>query len=204
QYYIMVYDDTADGQVSFTNAKVCDSVDFSESDDPFGCNGPNCFPRHMDIGRENWPFMVLNFNETSKTVNLFSRKFDIDVDSTPILSLYVSATNYDGSPVTGTINLTEIMGMDFSAFEEGEKTFGPPPMVNMLENVSGTKYINLTDGNAYIDMGVGNLTAGPYDLRAVVNNTGSLLTEILSGEDMFFFVMGDMMMDGPPPEGEGM
>ncbi|RLG13547.1 MAG: hypothetical protein DRN66_03960, partial [Candidatus Nanohalarchaeota archaeon] len=202
QYYVMVYDNTADGQIRFDKAKVCDSVDFSESDDPFGCNGPNCFPRHMEIGRENWPFMILNFNDTNKTVNLFSRKFDIDVNNTPILSLYVSAVNYDGSPVAGTINLTEIMGIDSSAFDKEEKTFGPPPMINMLGNVSGTKNVTLTNGNAYIDMGVGNLTAGPYNLKAVVNNTASLLAEVLSGEDMFFFVMGDFDKGGQS-EGEG-
>ncbi|RLG13743.1 MAG: hypothetical protein DRN71_04260, partial [Candidatus Nanohalarchaeota archaeon] len=127
---------------------------------------------------------------------LFTRKFDINVDTTPTLSLYVSATNYDGSPVTGTINLTEIMEMDFSDSEDGEKPFGPPPMVNMLGNLSGTKYVNLTRGKAYIDMNISTLTAGPYDLKAVINNTVSLLTEILSGDNMFFFVMGNISCGG--------
>ena len=187
QYYVMVYDDTVDGQIKFTKAKISNSTDFTETD---GNWGPNTFPKYIDIGGENWPFMILNFNETNKTLNIFTRKYNIDVNNTPLLSLYASATNYDGSPVTGTINLTEVMGMNFSHKERGE-SFGPPPIVNRIVNVSNESCLNLTNGKAYIDMNVGNLTEGPYNLKAIINNTEIGLTEILSGNNMNFFVMGN-------------
>ncbi|NOR85057.1 hypothetical protein GQ473_02980, partial [archaeon] len=109
----------------------------------------NMSERWMDIGRENWPFTITDFNVNNATLFSF-RDWSTKENN---LTLWVSANDFEGKPINGNISVKEMKGMVFDC--------GPP----QEQIISITNIEPMVDGVGYFELDLGNMSMGDYSIR---------------------------------------
>ncbi len=178
-YFMLLFDGEFNGLKKVSHAMVDDDLNFDDRwikadnrDRPYDYDhfeggrpedwdpSVNFSERWFEIGRENWPFTITDFDETNKAVNLFSFKEFVSAKGEN-LTLWVTARDFDGSVISGNITVVKIVGIQF----------GPEGPVPTEVSTSGIKPVNLTNGTGYLLMTLpGDIKGGDYTARFRVNS----------------------------------
>ncbi|MDW7731181.1 MAG: hypothetical protein SCH66_01990 [Methanolobus sp.] len=116
----------------------------------------------IDSGNmESWPlaFPTLNINESGDTATLksFAPVFDFDINDS--ITIYLTAREFDGTPVNGTAELQSLK-MNFGGYFEEGPADNLPVSWNMSSAMINTTLVN---GEGLLEITSGDLSAIDYD-----------------------------------------
>ena len=209
-YYIILFDNEWNDIKEMSNALIDDDTVF---DDRWICpEGMMCMPydagkpeqgageewpgsgfnyseRWMKIGEEGWPFSIMKFNKSGLTVDLFSFKDWIKPGQN--LTLWITANNFNGSPLSGNVSVDSVEGVQFDC--DGDKPISP----DIVNQIMASKPANIIGGSAYLKLDLTNAVMGDYSVKFKVTSSDGRVEYI----KRHFFVEGTEIWEGCEPTG---